>query len=108
MSISRIFLAAIAAVVMANPVFAIPPVPAMGVVAPQTQSAEAAKINVNTATTQELMKVKGLNMFKARAIVSYRKKNGNFNSLDELTKIRGFTRLKGDDLKNLQDQLSVS
>lgn len=53
------------------------------------------------------MKVKGINASKARAIVAYRKKHGDFKSTDDLAKVKGFTKMKPDQLKAIQDQLSV-
>jgi competence protein ComEA len=53
------------------------------------------------------MKVKGINASKARAIVAYRKKHGNFKTLDDLAKVKGFTKMKSNDLQAIQDQLTV-
>lgn len=69
--------------------------------------AEAAKVNVNTATAKDLMAVKGLNAAKAKAIVSYRKKHGDFKSLDDLKMVKGFKKMKDEDMKAIQDQLTV-
>jgi competence protein ComEA len=65
------------------------------------------KVNINSATAKDLMKVKGLNATKARAIVIYRKKHGEFKSLDELTKVKGFSKLKSSKLRQIQDQLTT-
>ncbi len=69
--------------------------------------AEAAKINLNKATAQELTKLKGLNAAKARAIVAYRKKHGDFKSLDELAKVKGFKKMNPEKLKDIQNQLTI-
>tara|TARA_R110000782_G_scaffold112960_1_gene202907 strand:+ start:270 stop:536 length:267 start_codon:yes stop_codon:yes gene_type:complete len=51
-------------------------------------SAEA--ININTADKEALMSViKGVGDKKAEAIINYRKENGPFKSIDELTNIKG-------------------
>lgn len=73
----------------------------------QDMQAEETKININKATEKELIKVKGLNASKAKAIVKYRTKHGDFKSLEELAKVRGFTKMKTDDLKNIEDQLTI-
>lgn len=73
----------------------------------QNVQAEENKININKATEKELIKVKGLNASKAKAIVKYRNKHGDFKSIDELAKVRGFTKMKADDLKNIENQLSI-
>jgi comEA protein len=66
-----------------------------------------AKLNLNTATAKELMKVKGLNAAKAKAIVSYRKKHGDFKSTDDLKMVKGFKKMKDETIKQIQDQLTV-
>jgi competence protein ComEA len=53
------------------------------------------------------MKVKGLNAAKARAIVAYRKKNGEFKSLEDLGNVKGFKKIKPDTFKTIQEQLTV-
>ena len=70
-------------------------------------TADQTKVNVNTATAKELMKVKGLNAAKAKAIVSYRKKHGDFKSLDDLKMVKGFKKMKDEDMKEVQDQLTT-
>lgn len=72
-----------------------------------TTTTEKIKINLNKATAKELLKVKGINASKARAIVAYRKKHGDFKSLDELTHVKGFKKIKADSLKEIEDQLIV-
>ena len=72
-----------------------------------TSNEQSTKINLNTATAKELMKVKGLNASKARAIVSYRKKHGEFKSTDDLSSVKGFKKMKSSALKSIQDQLTV-
>jgi competence protein ComEA len=47
------------------------------------------KININTATIEELMSIKGIGEAKAKAIVEYRKKNGKFTDLAQLTNVKG-------------------
>lgn len=71
------------------------------------QTAAAVKVNLNTASAKDLMKVKGLNASKARAIVAYRKKHGDFKSTDDLAKVKGFKKLKPDTLQEITGQVSV-
>jgi len=48
-----------------------------------------AVVNINTATKEELTSLKGVGDKRAQEIIDYRKKNGNFKSIDELEKVPG-------------------
>jgi competence protein ComEA len=118
MSFYRTLLAALAAVVIASPVFA-EDMATTDATAPAAEATQAstdaaapaamtdAKVNVNKASVKELVKVKGLNASKARAIVAYRKKNGDFKSVEDLAKVKGMKKMKAEDLKAIEDQLTV-
>jgi competence protein ComEA len=73
----------------------------------ESVSADQAKVNLNKATVKELAKVKGLNVSKAKSVVAYRKKHGDFKSTDELSNVKGFKKLKPEALKEIADQLTV-
>jgi competence protein ComEA len=52
--------------------------------------ANAESVNINTATAKEIATaIKGVGIKKANAIVSYREKNGPFQTIDEITKVSG-------------------
>lgn len=70
-------------------------------------AAEQTKVDLNKATAKDLMKVKGLTASKAKAIVAYRKKHGDFKSLDDLKEVKGFKKMKDDTMKQIQDQLTI-
>jgi len=53
-----------------------------------TFGAEVVDINRATAETM-IQNWKGIGEVKAKAIVAYRKKNGSFKSIDELTNVKG-------------------
>lgn len=115
MSFYRKLITAVAAMGLAASVFAADETTAPATTstdntqATQTTSAtaEQGKVNVNTATAKELSKVTGLNKSKANAIVSYRKKHGDFKSLDELKEVKGFKKMDEESMKKLQDQLTI-
>jgi competence protein ComEA len=48
-----------------------------------------AVVNINTATKEELTTLKGVGDKRAQEIIDYRKKNGNFKSVDDLEKVPG-------------------
>ena len=48
-----------------------------------------AAVNINTATKEELTSLKGIGEKRAQEIIDYRKKNGEFKSVDELEKVPG-------------------
>ncbi len=69
---------------------------------------DQAKVDLNKATAKQLSKVKGLNAAKAKAIVSYRKKHGDFKSLDELKEVKALKNTKEEKMEQITDQLTVS
>lgn len=54
-----------------------------------SESSDSGIININTATRRELQKLEGIGEVKARAIIDYREKNGEFSSVDELVNVSG-------------------
>ena len=52
-------------------------------------SAAYAVVNINTATKEELTSIKGIGDKRAQEIIDYRKKHGNFKSVDDLGKVPG-------------------
>ncbi len=53
------------------------------------EEAKEGKVNINTATVEELKTLKGVGDKKAGAIIEYRKKNGSFKTKEDLMKVRG-------------------
>ena len=69
----------------------IPTLAAMVLLAPLASFAEP--VNINTADAAALAKaLNGVGPAKAKAIVSYRDKNGPFKSVDQLTMVEGITQ----------------
>lgn len=60
----------------------------------------AAQVNLNTASESELDTLKGVGPVKAKAIMDYRAKNGQFKSVDDLEKVPGFGKKTVDKLRN--------
>lgn len=56
-----------------------------------SQSAVENKVDLNTATVEQLRKVKGIGAAKAKAIVDYRTEHGPFKSVDALSDVKGFS-----------------
>lgn len=67
----------------------------VGAVEPSSASARArsegstGRININTATAEQLESLPGIGPVTARAIVEYRRQNGGFHSVEELLEVRG-------------------
>ena len=62
------------------------------------------KININTATVEQLQTLSGIGQAKAKAIVAYREDNGYFKSIDELTNVSG---IGAKSLDNIRQEITV-
>ncbi|WP_415230986.1 ComEA family DNA-binding protein [Psychromonas sp.] len=47
------------------------------------------KININTATGEQLAAINGIGVKKAQTIIDYRKMNGNFVDMNDLVNVKG-------------------
>lgn len=59
------------------------------------------KIDINTATEKELMKLPGVGPKIAKRIVEYREANGRFRSTDELKNVKGIGDKKFEAMKDM-------
>ena len=62
------------------------------------------KINLNSASKEELMTLSGIGEVKAQAIISYREEHGGFQSIEELTEVAG---IKDASFQKVKDQIKV-
>ena len=65
----------------------------------QTGEGDKKKVNINTASKEELMTLPGVGETRALAILAYRQKNGSFTSIEDLKNVEGikdgvFSKLK--------------
>lgn len=58
------------------------------------------KININTATAEELMRLNGIGERYAMEIVSYRESNGAFSSIEDIKKVHGIGEKTFEKLKD--------
>lgn len=66
--------------------------------------ATEARINLNTASAEQLATLNGIGRAKAEAIVQYRQQQGGFKSLEELTQVKGIGQAI---LEKNKDKLSL-
>jgi len=59
------------------------------------------KININTASLEELEKLPGIGPSKAQAIIDYRTNNGPFKSIEEIKNVKGIGEKTFEKLKDL-------
>ena len=60
---------------------------------------DGAMVNINTATADELTKLKGIGPAMAQRIVEYREENGMFQSPEDLQRVKGIGKAKFAKLK---------
>jgi competence ComEA-like helix-hairpin-helix protein len=56
----------------------------------RAQTEPAAKLDINTATFDELRELPGVGPLRARRIIEWRTRNRRFDSLEDLHYVRGF------------------
>jgi competence protein ComEA len=82
-----------------------PPPVTGGESAPPSRFAEpAGRININTATTEELDTLPGIGPALAQRIIEYRENNGSFNSIEEIVGVSGIGEAT---LEKIRDLITV-
>ena len=62
------------------------------------------KINLNTATKEQLMTLSGIGEAKAEDIIAYRAENGDFQTIEDIMKISG---IKEAAFQKIKDKIMV-
>lgn len=68
------------------------------------QEPESGKVNLNTATKEELMTLTGIGESKADSILRYREENGKFQSIEDIKQIEG---IKDGVFQEIKDLITV-
>lgn len=69
-----------------------------------SSSQSGGRININTATEQELGSISGIGTGKAAAIIQYREENGSFASIEDIMKVSG---IKEGTFEKIKDKITV-
>ncbi len=67
---------------------------------PKTETPTNTKININTASLNELMNISGIGESKAQAIIEYRNTNGLFKSIEDIKNVSGIGDALYEKIKN--------
>ena len=65
-----------------------------------TSPVSPGKININTATSEQLQLLNGIGKTIAQQIIDYRETNGGFTTIDELMNVSGIGPKKFDSIKD--------
>ncbi|MTI87767.1 MAG: helix-hairpin-helix domain-containing protein [Balneolaceae bacterium] len=61
--------------------------------------AVAERININTATSEQLQTLKGIGVTYAQRIINYRESKGGFKAIEELLKVKGIGKKRLDNIR---------
>ena len=83
-----------------SPDLSMPPQPSVRKPAPSEES----RININTATSQELQTLRGIGPALAQRIIEHRQISGGFSTVDDLTNVKGIGEKT---LEKIRDNIAV-
>ena len=72
--------------------------------APEKKAQPQGKVNINTASVEELSTLKGIGEKTAKRIIEYRKKEGPFKTSEDIMKVKGIGEKK---FKGIKDHITV-
>lgn len=75
-----------------------------GILPAQSQSAGAEKVNLNTASKEELMRLRGIGESRAEDIIRYRDTCGGFQSIEDIMNVSG---IKDAAFEKMKDSITV-
>jgi len=79
--------------------------PSIKSAASSAKLAPGEKININTASADELDRLPGIGITKAKAIIDYRTQNGPFKTLEDIQKVKG---IKAGGFDKLKDHIKLA
>lgn len=65
---------------------------------------EEGKININTASVDELQKIPGIGLVRAQAILDYREANGSFSTIEDIQNVTG---IKGKTYEKIESYITT-
>jgi competence protein ComEA len=76
----------------------------VSVLAQKSGAAPSEKINLNSATAEQLQSISGIGPAMAKRILEYRAKVGKFNKIEEIINVKGIGEKK---FQKIKDRLAV-
>lgn len=76
----------------------------VSVMAQKSAPAPTEKININSATSEQLQSIPGIGPATAKSILEYRAKVGKFNKIEEIINVKGIGEKK---FQKIKDRLAV-
>lgn len=76
----------------------------VSVMAQKPATASTEKVNLNTATSEQLQSIPGIGPSTAKSILDYRAKVGKFNKIEEIINVKGIGEKK---FQKIKDRLTV-